>query len=145
MIEQILQTVGVELLIPQQIDDDARVEVARARPHWNAASRSKTHRGIDRYPVTKCAETRSVTQMGEDGSFGKLCAEIMHQRFVRNAVETIAANALVEIPLRERQMRSDFRDRLVKSVVEAGELCGRRKDRLRGSDQRQGLGDVQRC
>src|ERR1700683_3604692 len=108
MVEQILQTVGGELLvvivIAQQINDDAGVEIARARPHWNAAGRSEAHRGIDRYPVTQRTETRSVAQMREDRSCGKLCTEAMHQRLVRNAVETITADALVEIALRQRKM-----------------------------------------
>src|ERR1700685_2689709 len=109
MIEQILQTLGVEFLIAQQIYDDAGVEVAGARPHGNTASRSQPHRGIDGYPVAKRAETRSITQMREDGSFGKRCAEAMHQRLVRHAVKTIAADAFVEIAPRERKIGCTFR------------------------------------
>ena len=143
MIEQIFELVGVELFIAQKIEDDAGVEVARARPHRNAASGSEAHRSVDRYPVSQCTQTRSVAQMSEDGSLGKLCAEMMHQRLVRNTVETITANPCVEVALREGEMRCDFRHRLMKSVVEAGKLRGRRKDRLRGGDERQSLRNMQ--
>ena len=122
MIEQVFQLSAASFSLRKKIEDDAGVEVAGACAHGNAARGSEAHGGVDRYPVTKRTETRSVTQMREDGSFGKLCAEMMHQRLVRNTVETIAANACVEVALRERKMRSDFRHRLMKSVVEAGKL-----------------------
>src|SRR5665811_1555052 len=42
-------------------------------------------------------------------------------------------------------MRSDLRDRPVKSVIEASELHGRREYRFSSGDQRQSLRDMQRC
>src|ERR1700688_2446178 len=41
-------------------------------------------------------------------------------------------------------MRGDLRDGSVKRIVETGVVCRRREDRLRGSDERQCLRDVQR-
>ena len=82
--------------------------------------------------------------MREDGSLGKLRAEVMNERLVRETVETVASNTRVEVALRERQMRCDFRHGLVKYIVKTGELRRRRKERLRGSDKRQRLRDVQR-
>src|ERR1700730_16333838 len=117
MIQQIFKSIGVELLISQQKENDAWVEVARARPHRNAASGSKAHGGIDRSPVEKRTETRPVAQMRKDGASGKLCAEVVHQRFVRNTVETIATNPRVKIALRDWQVRCDVRNCLVKGVV----------------------------
>ena len=76
---------------------------------------------------------------------GSCCAEMMHQRLVGEPVETIASNTSVEVALREGKMRCDFWHGLVKGIVEAGELCRRREDCLRGSDERQRLGNVQRC
>jgi hypothetical protein len=40
--------------------------------------------------------------MCEDGASRKLGAEVMNERFVRKAVETIAANTGVEVALGER-------------------------------------------
>ena len=144
MIEQIFKLVGAELLIAHKVEEDARIEIAGARAHRNAAGGSEAHGGVDRYSVAKSAEAGSVAEMREDGSFGKLRAEMMHQRLVGETVETIASNPCVEIALRERQMRCHFRHGLVKSIVETGEVRRRRKDRLRGSDERQRLRDVQR-
>src|ERR1700726_1860685 len=105
MIEKIFKLVSVELLIAQQVKEDARVEVARARTHRNATSRSEAHGGVDRFPVSKSAETRAVAQMRKDGSFGKLRGEVMHQRLIRNTVEAIALNPCVEIAMREGKVR----------------------------------------
>ncbi len=128
----------------KKIDKDARIEIAGARAHGNSAGGSEAHGGVDRYSVAKSAETRSVAEMREDGSLGKLRAEVMDERFVGEAVETVAPNTRVEVALRKWQMRCNFGHGPVKCIVEAGELrcCG--KDRLRGSDQRERLRDVQR-
>src|SRR6202166_5211931 len=134
MIEKIFKLVSFELLVAQQIEEDARVEVARARTHRNATSRSKAHRSVDRYPVSKCTETRAVAQMRKDGSSGKLRVGVMHQRLIRNTVEAIASNPCVEIAMREGKVRRDLGDPLVKSVGEAGEMCRPREDRWRGGD-----------
>src|ERR1700735_2662409 len=68
---------------------------------------------------------------------------MMHQRFIRNAVKAIAADPTVEVALWKGQMRCDFGNRSMESVVEARELSSRRKDRLRGGDQRQSLRNMQ--
>src|ERR1700734_1036061 len=132
MIEQILQIVGVELFIAQQIEDDSGVEVARARPHRNATCRSEAHRSIDRFSVSKGTETSSVPQMSKNSSFWKGRAEVIDQRLIRNTVETIASNPGVEIMVWQGEVRCTLRSRLMKSIVETGEMCSRRKDRLRG-------------
>src|ERR1700729_4044832 len=97
MIEKIFKVVSVELLIAQQIKEDARVEVARARTHRNATRGSEAHRSVNRYPVSKSAETCAVAQMRKDGSFGKLRPEVINHRLIRNAVEAIALTPCVEI------------------------------------------------
>ena len=50
-------------------------------------------------------------------------------------MEAVAANAGVEVALRDGEVRCDFGDGLMKSIVETGKMRGRRKDRLRGCDQ----------
>ena len=59
-------------------------------------------------------------------------------------MKAIAANPCVEVAVGERETRSDFWDRPVKSVVETGKLCSRRKYQLCGGDQRESLRNVQR-
>ena len=58
-----------------------------------------------------------------------LRAKTMHQRFIRKPMKSIAANARIEVALRDGEVRCDFRHGLVKSIVEAGKLHRRRKDR----------------
>ncbi len=60
-------------------------------------------------------------------------------------MKTVAANARVEIALRNRKMRGDFRHGAVKNVVETSELRRLREDFLHGSDERERLRNVNRC
>ena len=101
MVEQIFKFVGAELLIAQEIEEDARVKIAGACTHRDAAGRSEAHGGVDRYSVAKGAQAGSVSEVRQDGSFGKLRAEVMHQGFIRKTVETIASNSCVEVALGE--------------------------------------------
>src|ERR1700686_4045313 len=144
MVEQVFKLVGVELLLAEKINDDAGVEVAGSRSHGNSASGRQAHGGVDRYSISQGTEARSIAQVRENRSFGKVRAEMMDQGFVGNAVEAVATDAGVEVALRQGEMRCNFRNRLVKGVVEAGEMLPR-KDRLRGGDQLQSLRDVQGC
>src|ERR1022692_2544938 len=114
MVEQTFQFIGTQFRIPQKIEDDARIEIAGARPHGDAAGWSQTHGGVDRYSIAQCAEARSVSQMRKDGSPWKVRAEVMHQGLVRNPVEAVAPHR----------------------VIETGEVSRRGEDRLRGRDQR---------
>ena len=75
---------------------------AGARTHRDAPSRCEAHGGVNRNTVAQSAEACSVTKVGEDGSPGKPCAEVMHERLVRKTMETIAPNTCVEISLRKR-------------------------------------------
>jgi len=136
MIEQILKFVGVELRISHEVDEDAGIEVARSGCHWNAARGSEAHRSVDRDPASKGTEARSIPQMRKNRSLGKPRTEVMHQRLIRNPVEAIASNPCVEIVVGESEARCDLRHGLMKSVIETGEVCGRREDGLRRSDER---------
>src|ERR1017187_7559410 len=136
MVEQSFQFIGTQFRIPQKIEDDARIEIAGARPHGDAAGWSQTHGGVDRYSIAQCAEARSVSQMRKDGSPWKVRAEVMHQGLVRNTVEAVAPNPGIEIGPGNRQSRCELRHGLVESVIETGEVSRRGEDRLRGRDQR---------
>src|SRR6202022_3328340 len=55
MVEQNFKFIGAELLIAHEIEKDARIEIAGARAHRNAARGSEAHGGVDRYSVSKSA------------------------------------------------------------------------------------------
>ena len=59
-------------------------------------------------------------------------------------MKTVTADTCVEITLREREMCGHFGHGLVEDIVEAGELRDVGKDLLRGGDEFQGLGNVDR-
>jgi len=102
MIKQTFKLVSAELLGAQQIEEDARVEITGTGAHRDATGWGEAHGGIDRYSIAKSAEACSVTKMRQDGSLGKLRAEVMHERLVGETVETITSNACVEVALRKR-------------------------------------------
>src|ERR1700719_4017959 len=81
--------------------------------------------------------------MRKDTFLRKLCAEVMDQRFVGNTVESITANPSVEVAIRERKARCNFRNRPMKGIVEAGKLSCRRKYLLRRRNQRERLRNMQ--
>jgi len=102
MVEQIFKLIDAEFLIAQKIEEDAGVEIAGARAHGDAAGGSESHRRVDGYSAAKSAEACSVTQVGEDGSPWKPRSEVMHERFIREAVEAVAPDTGIEISLRNR-------------------------------------------
>ncbi len=102
MVEQIFKLVGAELFIAQEIDKDARIKIAGACAHRDAAGGCEAHGGVDRYSVAQSAQAGSITEVREDDSFGKLLTEVMNERFIGEAVETITSNPFVEVALRQR-------------------------------------------
>src|ERR1700689_2321149 len=58
MIEQIFQFVDAELLIAQEVEENSRIEITRARAHRDASGGSESHGGVDRYPIAKSAKAR---------------------------------------------------------------------------------------
>src|SRR5437588_5628044 len=81
--------------------------------------------------------------MRKDTFLRKFCTEVMDQRFVGNTVESIAANPRIEVASGERKARCNFRNRLMKGIVEAGKLSCRGKYFLCRGNQRERLRNVQ--
>src|SRR5579883_1784095 len=94
-----VEMVGRELFRTQKVNQYARVEIAGPRCHYEASSWREAHRGIDSSPVFDCREARTGTQMSQNAPPpgclrpGK-AGQFFHQVFVRDAVETVAPNAL---------------------------------------------------
>lgn len=135
MVEQVFKFFGTEFLVAQKVEEDARVEIAGARTHRDATGGSEAHGCVNGYSVAQSAEACSVTKVGEDGSPRKLRAEVVHERLVRQTVETIAPNTCVEISLRKGQVRCHFWHGPVKGIVEAGKMRRCWEDHLRGGDK----------
>ena len=93
-------------------------EFAAAEPELAAKVR-------ERFGIRK---HKTMASLRKDGSPRQLFAEVIHQRFIRKAVKTIAANACIEVGPWQGKPRRDFRDRAMKRVVEASEMRGEGKD-----------------
>src|SRR5271170_1090342 len=131
MVQQILKLVGAQLPISHEVEENTRVEIARACAHRDAARRREPHGGVDGPSVAQSAEAGSIAEVRENRSFGKPRAQPTHQRLVGEAVETIPSNSYIEVALGNRQMRCYFRHGSMKGVVETGVVRRRRKNRLR--------------
>src|SRR5580704_7925834 len=101
MVKHVLKLVSSQFLMAHKVDEYARVEIPRTGSHGNTAGRSEPHRGVYGYSFAQSAEACSIPEVREDDSPGKLRAEVMHQRFIRKAVETITSNPRIEIVLRK--------------------------------------------
>src|SRR5271168_14454 len=139
MVQQILKLVRAQLLISHEVEQNARIEIAGAGAHRDAARGREPHGCVDGPSVAQSAEAGSVSEVRENSSLRKPRAQPTHQRLVGKAVETVASNSYVEIGLRNRQMRCQFRHGSMKSIVETGVVRRRRKNRLRFSDKRKRL------
>ncbi len=82
VIDQILECVGAEFFRSHKIEENAGIEIARARTHGNAAGWGEAHGGVNGDAIAESAEAGSVAEMSEDGAAGKLIAEVMDERFV---------------------------------------------------------------
>src|SRR5579863_1704058 len=100
MREQILQSVGVEFFLAQKIKQNARIKVARACSHRDAARGREPHRRINGHPVLQRAKARSVPEMSKDRSPRQTGAEVIHQRLIGKTMKAVPPNAGVEISTR---------------------------------------------
>ena len=60
MVEQLFQAVRIQAASPEQIEQHARIEIAAARTHWDAAGRREPHAGIDRTPILKAVRLQPL-------------------------------------------------------------------------------------
>ena len=142
VIDQIFNGVGAEFFRAQKVEKDTGIKIAGTRAHGDSASGSKAHGGVDGDALAKGAEAGTIAEVREDGTLGELIAEVMHERLVRKAMETVAADTCFEVALREWEMGGHFGHGLVKNIVKTGELRSFWKDGLSGSDEGKRLRDM---
>src|ERR1700733_11280537 len=102
------------MLLPQQVEDHTRIEVARAGRHGNSAGRREPHRGVDGPPAAHRGQARAAAEGGSDRPFRHLVPELEKDRLVGEAVEAIAANTAVVELAWEGEARRRLWHRLVK-------------------------------
>ena len=122
MIDEGFETRGVEVLFPQQIDQDARIEIATARSHDRPSGRGQAHAGIDGLAVFDGGNTDAIAQMRNDQPIRPIIPKLPHDRLAGKAMKPIALNAARPQVPRDRQRPRDIRHPGMKCRIEAGDL-----------------------
>ena len=66
MVEGVVELVDVEAVLPQQVDQRARVDRAGARVHRHALERGEAHRRVDRAAVADRRDRRAAAEVADD-------------------------------------------------------------------------------
>ena len=102
IIERVVELIGVQAFLPQQVHEDARVNTAAAGAHHQALQRREAHRGIDAEAMAYRRHRGAVAQVGNDQT-QILAAEHLRRPGgtvrMAQAVEAVAAHAPFPSPL----------------------------------------------
>ncbi len=141
MVQEVVETIHVEIAASQQRQQHASIDIARPRSHHQALERGVAHAGLGRSAELDRARARTVAEMQRDQSeviqraLEKLCSDICGV-LVRDAVESIATDPVFDRDvLVDRIGRCSSRHSRVESGVEhrdvgnVGQRCRRSVDR----------------
>jgi hypothetical protein len=127
-IEQVVQLLAAERARPDQVQQDAGIQVAGTRTHHQAFERRHAHAGVDAATVLDCSDARSIAQMaGNDPQLFRrhpqLGGHSVHHMRVTDAVETVATNAETPAQVsRQRILTCPIRQRRVIRSIENGHM-----------------------
>src|SRR5262249_28749901 len=142
-VEEIFKSVGVQLLCPHEIEQHARVKIARASAHRHSAGRRQSHRCVDRSAIAYRNHAAPASQVRKDRTSWELRSQAMHKRFIREPVKAVSPDSIHEVSLRQRQVCRRLGHRAMKRGIEAGDMERVGKLLLRLSYQLQSLWNVQ--
>src|SRR6202000_327711 len=93
-VEEVLYVRGRHAFFGDQVEHDARVDLARPGSHRQPVERSKTHRTLDAAPLLERAHRSAAAEMGHDhtaaGELGCDLAQGLCDVLVRQAVKPVA-------------------------------------------------------
>ena len=117
---------GGHALRLDQVQDDAGVELAGAGAHREAVEGGEAHRALDAHAVGHRAHRGAAAEVGDDdaaaGDLGRDLAQAAGDVFVGEAVEAVAADALVVEGARQGVAVGVVGAGAVEGGVEAGDL-----------------------
>ena len=128
----------------EQVEEDARIEVAGARAHHDAARRREPHRRVVRRAVHHRGHARAVAEVRDDGAPQRLRAHGADHVFVRETVEAVATDPPRGEAARHREAARHLRERVVEIGVEADHLAHAREARRHRVDPAELGGEMQR-
>jgi hypothetical protein len=122
-----VELVGGQPFVPQDVEEDAGVEVAGAGAHHQPAGRREAHRGVHAPAACDRRQTGTGAQVREDhlaaGRFvPRLPAQLVHQVRERQAVEAVPLDSGLPIARGERIPRGPLGEVAVEAGVEADDL-----------------------
>ena len=94
VIDQRLETRGIEVLFAHQIDQHTGIEIAAARPHDHPTGWGQTHAGVNGLAAFNGSETGAIAEMRNYYPIRPAAPKLAHDRLARKAVESIAAYAI---------------------------------------------------
>ena len=145
LVEEVGDLLGAHLLLGHQIEQHARIELAAARAHRQAVERGEAHGRGDRAAVLDRAHRGAVAEMGDDHVLARDLGRDLLQRardvFVGQAVESVAAHALVVIATAAARRCRDTNGWLRWKAVSKQATCGVSG---KGANRRLDAGDVVR-
>ena len=127
MVHEAVELVGRHSFGPRQEPDQARIEVARARPHDQPGGRREAHGRVDGMAPLDRRQARPGAEVCQDDTApGFLKAgdpgQFLHQIRIRQAMEAIAPDPGGLIPPRDRHDLGDAGHVVMKCGVEARDL-----------------------
>ena len=126
VVEQALRLLRAHALLLNEVEHNARIDLAGAGAHRQSIERRKAHRALDALPVLQRAHGGAAAQMGHDDPFLRNVRRNLRQArrdvFVREAVEAVAADALGMEMLRDRVVVGDGGVLAMEGRVEARDL-----------------------
>src|SRR5271170_4652976 len=144
VIDQFFEHSGIEFLLAHQIDQNAWIEIAAPRAHHHPAGWGQSHAGVDRFSGSDRGHACTIAEMGDHEAVRRIVRKLMHDRFTRKAVKSVALNSLRLQFLRDRKDTCDLRQFGVKGGVETRSLREPPKMLLCEADDRQSRGNMQR-
>src|SRR5689334_13042277 len=101
LIQDIVELLGAVTSVPNQVDQDARINRAAARAHHEAVERRKTHRGVDAFSAADRSQRRATSEMADDEfQRRRICSQHFGSAagcvLMADSMEPVAPDALVE-------------------------------------------------
>jgi hypothetical protein len=139
-IQEILHGGRAHLLLLQQIEDYAGVDLAWPRTHGQTVKRGKAHGALDAASAGERAHGGAATQMSDNNAprhgLGDL-RQAGRDVFIREAMKAVAAHSFRVQVLRDGKMVCNRRMTAVEGGIEAGNLGELWKKRANGANRRE--------
>src|SRR3954452_24463083 len=124
MLERVVELLDRDAGVALEPDQQAGIDAARARGHYEALERREAHRRVDRAPARDRAQRRARAEVARDDSQllqrpSQLRGRLARHVAVVQAVEAVAAQLVALDPLPGKRVRPRrVRQRRVKRRVE---------------------------